>query len=1120
MTGSGGIFAGENPIKPENAISLLMVQILVVIFMTRLLSVVLVRLKQPRVIAEVLTGIVLGPSVLGNWQAWTDYIFPEESMPVLKAFSEFGLIFFMFLVGLELDTKLMKAHMKESLIISATGIVFPFLLSIAASVLLYNKFSTDDVPFTSFMLFIGVSMSITAFPVLARILTDRKLLMTKVGMTAISAAAVGDAASWVFLALVISIVNSSSSSITCVYILIAGFAFAIFMMTAVKKVFNKLMQLSSTREDLNVFMIFITFALILASSWFTEAIGIHSIFGAFLTGLIIPNESGFAIKLTEKIEDIITVMFVPLYFAYSGLQTKLSALNSWSVWGMLVLVIAMACFGKIFFSSVAARFCKLTLRESITLGILMNTKGLVELIVLNIGREAGVIDERVFVIMVIMAIVTTLITTPAVAALYHPDDGLIDIDKSEDELKLNELRETQINKLKLKNDYNVVMCLFNINFVSPMLNILQIIYPYYDQHEIRQMQIQFNITALRLTQLDERTSTFLMMVDSGGALQRDPIYSFFQSISVNKIPINWQLAAAKISEYPDYIIQTARRTKADLVILPWVPLDLETRQRTLENWLEVWSSGHHKDLIADVYNNTKRAAVAAFIDHGFGHFHESISHGEHPLLKKIDYLNNPHSNMEYDDEKPKVFIPFMGGPDDREALKFVIKLSASKDIVIHILRIRKIDLPLNNEELNQHTTNSIRSEKSNFSNMVYMLPDDEETKIDDELMGYVNQYIRAKGKITLEALITEQYNEEDAKKYNIYPNKFMKDNFNSNNIIEKAELVTKKKSRKENKLLKNTLFKKDKQSNKNKEIEKAKVKENEIVIENEIENENENDITEEKRKRSLPNLLTKSRENTNAAVANKEKEKELRDKKEREHEQQHHHQQQHQQQKSPSTVDDDNESNDTKVSNSTFSSSSSSSSTKSMNESRPSKIPKDIIPEDLNVSDNIIYEEIETTDPVKLAIKKCTEYGKHDLIIIGRTGAYRHHHNMQPLIQNLINEIHSNHHTFQSSVNPEPTQSSSNNPLSNLFYRHSNNPSRVSLPTSVNSQHSGSNIPESGKINNADLKGFKRRQQILLGELGGTLMALKQEVLSSIMVFRTVHKDHDIYDEEDEFNNK
>eukprot|EP00833_Pecoramyces_ruminatium_P005960 jgi/Orpsp1_1/1179992/evm.model.c7180000071698.1 len=207
------------------------------------------------------------------------------------------------------------------------------------------------------------------------------------------------------------------------------------------------MQLSSTREDLNVFMVFITFALILASSWFTEAIGIHSIFGAFLTGLIIPNESGFAIKLTEKIEDIISVLFVPLYFAYSGLQTKLSALNSWSVWGMLVLVIVMACFGKIFFSAIAARFCKLTLRESITLGILMNTKGLVELIVLNIGREAGVIDERVFVIMVIMAIVTTLITTPAVAALYHPDTSLSEAGKSEEEIKLSELRDNRISEM-------------------------------------------------------------------------------------------------------------------------------------------------------------------------------------------------------------------------------------------------------------------------------------------------------------------------------------------------------------------------------------------------------------------------------------------------------------------------------------------------------------------------------------------------------------------------------------------------------------------------------------------------------------------------------------------------
>jgi len=1080
MTGSGGLFAGENPIKPENHISLLMVQILVVIFMTRILSVILVRLKQPRVIAEVLTGIVLGPSVLGNWQAWTDNIFPEESLPVLKAFSEFGLIFFMFLVGLELDTKLMKAHMKESLIISATGIVFPFLLSIVASILLYNKFSLDGVPFTSFLLFIGVSMSITAFPVLARILTDRKLLLTKVGMTAISAAAVGDAASWVFLALVVSIVNSSSSPITCVYILIAGGAFAIFMMTAVKKIFNKLMQLSSTREDLNVFMIFITFALILASSWFTEAIGIHSIFGAFLTGLIIPNESGFAIKLTEKIEDIISVLFVPLYFAYSGLQTKLSALNSLDVWGMLILVIVMACFGKIFFSAIAARFCKLTLRESITLGILMNTKGLVESIVLNIGREAGVIDDRVFVIMVIMAIVTTLITTPAVSAIYNPGNDLSDCGKSEEEIRLNELREAQISEMKLKNDYNVVMCLFNINFVSPMLNILQIIYPYYNQHEIRQMQIQFNVTALRLTQLDERTSTFLMMVDSGGALQRDPIYSFFQSISVNKIPINWQLASAKITEYPDYVIQTARRSKADLVILPWVPLDLETRQRTLENWLEVWSSGHHKDLIADVYNNTKRSAVAAFIDHGFGHFHESVAN-EHPLFNKKDIYENINSNVEFDDDKPKVFIPFMGGPDDREALKFVIKLSASKDITVHIFRIRKLDLQLN-EENNQNTISSMRSERSNFSNMIYMLPDDEETKKDDEFISYVNQYIKAKGKITLEALITGQYNEEDAKKYNVHPYLDM-DESKQCDIVDKSDDITlKKKSKKESKI-KGGLFKKDKDKQKNKEKGSSA----------------EADITNEKPKRNLPDLLSKSRENINPAIAHKEKEKELREQQERQENQQQ-------------NEEDNDDSNETQVSNS-------SSSANSLNENKPPLIPEDInIIEDLDATSNIIYEEVETTDPVKLAIKKCTEYGKHDLIIIGRTGAYRHHHNMQPVIQNFIEEIYPNQQPVQNSSSPHSSHSTNNNPLS-LFYRRSNNPSKASLQNSIHSQNTNSNLVEdNNKLNNnSDLKGFRRRQQILLGELGGNLMALKHEVLSSIMVFRAIHREHDIYEEEDEF---
>ncbi|ORX52562.1 hypothetical protein BCR36DRAFT_369358 [Piromyces finnis] len=1069
MSGSGGIFAGENPIKPDNAISLLIVQILVVIFMTRILSVILVRMKQPRVIAEVLTGIVLGPSVLGNWQWFSNNIFPEESMPVLKAFSEFGLIFFMFLVGLELDTKLMKAHIKESMIISATGIIFPFLLSIVASIVLYNKFSTDDVSFTSYMLFIGVSMSITAFPVLARILSDRNLLSTKVGMTSISAAAVGDSASWVFLALVISIVNSSSSPMTCVYILLAGFAFAIFMMTAVKKIVNKLMELSSTREDLNVFMIFITFALILASSWITEAIGIHSIFGAFLTGLIIPNESGFAIKLTEKIEDIISVLFVPLYFAYSGLQTKLSALNSWSVWGMLLLVIAMACFGKIFFSSISARFCGLTWRESFVLGILMNTKGLVELIVLNIGREAGVIDDRVFAIMVIMAIVTTLITTPTVSALYHPERALIDGDKSIEELRSIEESETELEKLKHKSDYNVIICLFHVNFVSPMMNILQIINPYYNQHEIRQMQIQFNVTALRLTQLDERTSTFLMMADAGGALHRDPIYRYFQSIVMNRVPINWQFAAAKITEYPDYIIQTARRSKADLVILPWIPLDLESRQRTLENWLEIWSSGHHRDLIADVYNNTKRSAVAAFIDHGFGHFNETF-YDDHPLLNKKDY-DNLSSNVEFEEDKPKVFIPFMGGPDDREALKFVIKLSASKNITIHILRIRKLDLQMN-QELNEDTVHSVKSDKSNFSNMIYMLPDDEETKKDDEFIKLINQYIKARGKLTLEAILTNQYNIEDATKYGIHISPTEKDHCD----ISEHERSSKKKARRESKIRRSSIFKKSK--DKGNEIEGKEEEEKEEESEVDISN-----VNEKPRKRSLPSLLTRSRENENAAVANRKKAKEEAEI-----------QRQQQLEKQSNEKREEDSSND---------SAEESSSSLSFKEDGKPPLPE-IVEED-HFIDNIIFEEVETTDPVKLAIKKCTEYGKHDLIIIGRTGAYRHHQNLKVTLHEVLDYVHSAQQTIQSESQQQQQQQqqNSNNPLSHLFYRRSNNPSRTSIPNSIHSQ-ANSTLEETKAA--ADLKGFKRRQQILLGELGGNLMTLKNEVSSSIMVFRTVHK--------------
>ncbi|KAJ3339537.1 K(+)/H(+) antiporter [Gonapodya sp. JEL0774] len=324
----------------------------------------------------------------------------------------------MFLVGLELDLRSLRSHLRNSLIIAGTGLLVPFALAAPIGYILYIKLAdSEKVSVGNFVLFILVSMSITAFPVLARIMSDRNLFTTRVGITAISAAAVGDAVGWLLLAVVVSVV-SASTPLAALWAFLCGIGLTLFLFLVVRRGLSALMKLSSTRESLNTFMIFVVYFLVLAASWFTEAIGIHAIFGAFLVGLVVPHDNGFAIQLTEKTEDFVAILLVPLYFAYSGLRTKLGVLNDGLVWGLVVLVISGACVGKIFGSAIPSRILGLSWRESWTVGFLMNTKGLVELIVLNVGLDAGVLNEKSFVVMTIMAIVTTLITAPVVSFIY------------------------------------------------------------------------------------------------------------------------------------------------------------------------------------------------------------------------------------------------------------------------------------------------------------------------------------------------------------------------------------------------------------------------------------------------------------------------------------------------------------------------------------------------------------------------------------------------------------------------------------------------------------------------------------------------------------------------------
>jgi K+:H+ antiporter len=404
----------------HNALTLLIVQFLVIIGVSRLIGQGARWMGQPLVIAEVLAGILLGPSLLG-WLApgAMEWLFPANSMPVLKMLSQVGLILFMFLIGLELDPKLLKGRGHASVVISHTSILVPFGLGAGAALWLYPRLSEPSVPFSSFVLFMGVAMSITAFPVLARILTERRLMSSRVGAMTITCAAVDDVTAWCLLAFVVSIVRASDlmhAGLTTVLAML----YIAFMLGLVRPFLARLGARVANKEGLNQNGVALTLMMLLASAWATELIGIHALFGAFMMGAVIPKEGGLAQALAEKLEDVAVVLLLPLFFAFSGLRTQIGLLSTSDHWVMCGLIILLACVGKFGGSAVAARLTGMRWREAGALGILMNTRGLMELIVLNIGLDLGVISPTLFTMMVVMALVTTFMTTPLLRWIYPP----------------------------------------------------------------------------------------------------------------------------------------------------------------------------------------------------------------------------------------------------------------------------------------------------------------------------------------------------------------------------------------------------------------------------------------------------------------------------------------------------------------------------------------------------------------------------------------------------------------------------------------------------------------------------------------------------------------------------
>jgi Kef-type K+ transport system membrane component KefB len=416
----GGAETGvaESHIDTHEVFWKLLLAIAVVMVAARVVGALFRRIGQPQVVGEIVAGVILGPTLLGTvWPSASDYVFDADVMPFIEVFAQIGLVFFMFLVGAELDLRLVRGQGHAAALVSHASIIAPFLSGIALALVIFRSLGSPDGDFLPFGLFMGASMSITAFPVLARILTERGMHKTRLGAVTITCAAIDDVTAWCILAVVVTVAKADGAAGALPTV---GWSvlFIAFMVLAVRPLLARLGRLHEDQGRLSGTVMAVLFVGLVLSALATDRIGIHAIFGAFLFGAIMPQRSELIEELFEKLEDFSVVFLLPLFFAFSGLRTDVLALGTDpQLWLYTLLVVLVAVAGKWGGSTIAAKAVGMGWRDSLALGVLMNCRGLTELVILNIGLELGVIPPNLFSMLVIMALVTTFMTTPILSWL-------------------------------------------------------------------------------------------------------------------------------------------------------------------------------------------------------------------------------------------------------------------------------------------------------------------------------------------------------------------------------------------------------------------------------------------------------------------------------------------------------------------------------------------------------------------------------------------------------------------------------------------------------------------------------------------------------------------------------
>ncbi|HYW69896.1 MAG TPA: cation:proton antiporter [Pyrinomonadaceae bacterium] len=417
LEGAWGNIGGMLREHLREPLSILLLQVSVIVITAKLVGDLFLKIGQPSVIGEMVAGIILGPSLLGMlFPKASSFLFPASSVGTLKSLSQIGVILFMFIVGMNMNARYLREKARAAVIISHASIIAPFFLGVTVSLLTYPRFAPSNIPFISFALFMGVAMSVTAFPVLARIVEERGMSNSPLGSTVIACAAVDDVTAWCVLATVIAVVkvNGIGPSAMTVFLILT---FITFMLFILKPRLNRAIGGGVDVQKNGVGVMVAALIIVFISSYITEVVGVHAIFGAFLAGAVMPASGAIRSFLRDKLTTFSSAALLPLFFAFTGLRTQIGLLNDWQSWLACAGIIGVAIAGKLGGSTVAARMAGMNWPDSLSIGVLMNTRGLIELVVLNIGYDLGILPDRIFAIMVLMALTTTCITAPLLSLI-------------------------------------------------------------------------------------------------------------------------------------------------------------------------------------------------------------------------------------------------------------------------------------------------------------------------------------------------------------------------------------------------------------------------------------------------------------------------------------------------------------------------------------------------------------------------------------------------------------------------------------------------------------------------------------------------------------------------------